>query len=388
MDFQLTAEQQAFKETVRALAEKEFKPLAAKWDQEESYPYPNVHKLVEARLVGMTIPPEYGGEGKSVFDAIIATEEVARVCGVTGRLVVEGNLGTVGALVHYGTEEQKRKYLPLICQGEKPCIAITEPEAGSAATELQTCAHLEGDHYVVNGRKWFITGAGESSLYLVFLRLQDVPGARGIGGLLIEKGMPGFFFGKRIPMMGLRGIPEGELIFEDCRVPRHNLLVDAGEGFKKLMRAYNGQRCGAAAVALGIAQGAFDEALRYVQKRKQFGQALAEFQGIQWMLADMAIKLETARLLIYQASTKAKETLLPPMQETAMAKVYAGEMAIDVTNMALQIHGGYGYSRELPLERMARDARMFTIGGGTAQVLRNVIASQLLDRKHSASHAP
>lgn len=381
MDFQLTAEQQKLKEQVRVLAEKEFKPVAAKWDQEESYPYANVQHLVAAGLFGMTIPLQYGGGGKSVLEAILATEEVARVCGVTGRLVVEGNLGVVGALVHYGTEEQKRKYLPLICQGEKPCIAITEPEAGSAATDLQTQARLDGDSYVVNGRKWFITGAGVSNLYLVFVRLKEVAGAKGIGGLLVEKGTPGFSFGKRMPMMGLRGIPEGELIFEECRVPRENLLVDAGDGFKKLMQAYNGQRCGAAAVALGIAQGAYDEALYYTQNRRQFGQTIAQFQGIQWMLADMAMKLETARLLIYQACAKAKHTLLPPMLETAMAKVYAGEAAIEVTNMALQMFGGFGYSRELPLERMVRDARMFTIGGGTAQVLRNVIASQLLRRK-------
>ncbi|RMF87720.1 MAG: acyl-CoA dehydrogenase [Nitrospinota bacterium] len=383
MKFILSPEQEMLRKMVRELAEKEFRPRAARWDREEAYPWENVEPLVQAGLMGMTIPPEYGGGGKGVLETIIAAEEIARVCGVTARLVVEGNLGTVGVLVHYGSEAQKRKYLPWICQGEKPAIAITEPEAGSAATDLQTTAELDGDHYVLNGTKCFITGAGVSRLYLVFARFNRVPGARGIGALLVEKGTPGFSFGRRTPMMGLRGIPEGELIFTGCRVPRENLIVEPGEGFKRLMQAYNGQRCGAAAVALGIAQGAFDLAVRYTQERRQFGRELADFQGIQWMLADMAIALEAGRLLLYRAAAAAGGTLLPPALETAMAKTYIGEMAVEVTNTALQIHGGYGYSRDLPLERMVRDARMFTIGGGTAQMLRTLIASQVLGRKIS-----
>jgi alkylation response protein AidB-like acyl-CoA dehydrogenase len=379
MDFQLTPEQAALRDRVREVAEREFRPRAAHWDETEEYPHENVKRLVELGLMGMTIPRQYGGGGRPLLDPLLAVEEGARACGVTGRIIVDSNFGPTSAIIHYGTEAQKRKFLPMIVQGDKPAVAITEPEAGSAATDLKTSARLVGDHYVVNGRKRWITGGGVSHIYVVFVRLTDQPGAAGIGGLIVELGTPGFRIGKREKAMGLRGIPETELIFEDCRVPRENLLVGPGDGFKQLMMAYNAQRLGAAAVALGIAQGAFDLALEYAGQREQFGRPIGSFQGLQWMLADMAIRLKAARLLIWEPAAAAGHAL-PAPYDTAIAKTYAGEVAIEVTNAALQIFGANGYSREFPLERMLRDARMFTIGGGTAQVQRNVIASHLLGR--------
>ena len=382
MSFKLTEEQEMLVKTARDLAQKEFKQKAAHWDQTETYPHENVKRLVDLGLIGMTIPPEYGGGGRPLIDALLVVEEIAKTCGTTARIVVETNMGVVGALMIHGTEAQKKKYLPMVCNGDKPAIAITEPNAGSAATELSTKAEKQGSNYVLNGSKCFITGGGVSNIYLVFARLNDEPGAKGIGGIFVDAGTPGFKVGKREPMMGLRGIPETQLFFEDCVVPEENLLVGAGDGFKKLMTAYNGQRLGAATVALGIAQGAMDEAVTYVQERKQFGRPISDFQGVQWMLADMHIKLEASRLLLHRAANNAGYGL-PDHMEAAIAKAFTGDVAIQVTNDALQLFGGYGYSREYPLERMARDVRMFTIGGGTVQMLRTVIATKLLKKKIS-----
>jgi hypothetical protein len=382
MLFTLTPEQQELQRRARRVADAEVRLRAARVDQTEEFPLDNVQTLVRERFMGMTIPSQYGGGGRPVLDVVLVIEQIARACGTTARIVVEGNLGTVGAITHLGSDAQKAHYLPWVCQGEKPAIAITEKEAGSAATEMQTRAVAEGDCYILDGQKWLITGAGASRLYLVFARFDGISGAAGIGGLLVEKGMPGFRIGKREPMMGLRGLPEGELLFEHCRVPRENLLIGAG-GFKHLMSAYNGQRVGAATVALGLAQGAHEEAVRFAKERKQFGRSIATFQGLQWMMADMAIQLDAARLLIYRAAANAGQGF-PDRHEAAIAKTFAAEMAIQVTNQALQIFGGRGYSREFPLERMVRDARMFTIGGGTAQVLRNIIATQVLGKDAEA----
>lgn len=379
MLFSLSPEQQELQTRARTVADEEFRSRAAGIDQTEEFPDDNVQALVRERFMGLTIPEEYGGRGGSVLDAVLVVEQVARVCGTTARIVVEGNLGTAGAITHYGSKAQKQKYLPWISAGEKPAICITEKEAGSAANDMRTQARLDGDSYVVDGQKWWITGAGTSRLYLLFARFNETPGAAGLGGLLVEKGTPGFQIGKREPAMGLRGLPEGELIFEGCRVPRENLLVGEG-GFKQLMSAYNGQRVGAAAVALGLAQGAYEEAVQFARQRKQDGRAIASFQGIQWMLADMTMQIEAARLLIYRAAANAGKGL-PDRHEAAMAKTFTSEMAVQVTNQALQIFGARGYSREYPLERMVRDARMFTIGGGTAQVMRNIIATKVLGRE-------
>jgi hypothetical protein len=379
MLFSLTSDQLDLQRRARTVADEEIRPRAAHVDKTEEYPLDNIQTLVREKFMGMTIPQQYGGGGQPVVDAVLVIEQIARACGTTGRIVVEGNLGTVGAVTHLGSEIQKAKYLPWVCEGEKPAICITEPEAGSAATDMRTNAVLQGDDYVLNGKKWWITGAGTSRLYLVYTRFNGKPGAAGIGGLLLERDTPGFRIGKREPTMGLRGLNEGELFFEDCRAPRENLLIGEG-GFKQLMSAYNGQRVGAATVALGLAQGAYEEAVRFSKERTQGGQPISSFQGLQWMLADMTIQIEAARLLIYRAAANAG-LKFPSRHEAAVAKTFAGEMAIQVTNQALQFFGARGYSRDWPLERMVRDARMFTIGGGTAQVLRNIIAAEVLGER-------
>jgi 3-sulfinopropanoyl-CoA desulfinase len=345
MRFPLTAEQEAIQARARALADQEFRDRAARWDEREEYPWENVKQLVEAGLMGMTIPVAYGGQGRSLLDVILAIEQVARVCGVTGRLLVDSNLGPVGAIVHHGTEAQKRKYLPRVVRGDKPAIAITEPAAGSAASDLETRAERDDDGWRLTGRKRWITGL-------------TVTG--------------------RERAMGMRGIPEGEVVFDRCRVPVEDLLLPAG-GFKRLMSAYNGQRLGAATVAMGIAQGALEAAVRYAGEREQFGKPIGQFQGLRWMVADMALQVEAARQLIYRAAANAGDGL-PDMVEAAMAKTLASETAVRVTNDALQIFGASGYSRDLPLERMVRDARMFTIGGGTVQMMRNLVAGAWLGR--------
>ena len=380
MDFSLTPVQQALKARARELADTAFRDRAARWDAAEEYPWDNVKDLVTAGLMGLTIPTAYGGAGGSVLDVVLVIEEIARVCGVTARIVVEGSLGVVGALTAYGSEAQKRRYFPWVLEGDKPAIAITEPEAGSAATDLRTRADEAPEGYRLTGEKRWITGAGISRLYLVYCRLGAEAGARGIGGVLVEKDMAGFSIGERDQTMGLRGIPEGRLHFNGCRVPRESVLVAPPDGFKKLMEAYNGQRLGAAAVALGLAQGAYELALAYAGERRRFGRPIGEFQGIRWKLADMAIALDAARLLVYRAAAKAGSGF-PDAVEAAKAKTFAAETAQAVTNQALQIHGAAGYGRGLPLERMARDARMFAIGGGTVEMMRNLIADRLLPTK-------
>ena len=357
-----------------------FRERAARWDAAEEYPWDNVKDLVRAGLMGITVPKAYGGRGGSVLDVLLVVEEVARVCGVTARILVEGSLGVVGALAAYGTEAQKRRYFPWVLEGEKPAIAITEPEAGSAATDLATRADEAPGGYALSGEKRWITGAGTSRLYLVYCRMGREPGARGIGGIFVERDMPGFQIGERDRTMGLRGIPESRLHLDRCHVPTSNLLVGPPDGFKKLMAAYNSQRLGAATVALGLAQGAYELARAYAGERHQFGRAIAEFQGIRWKLADMAIRLDAARLLIHRAAVNAGSSF-PDALEAAKAKTFAAEMAQEVTNQALQIHGAAGYGRALPLERMVRDARMFAIGGGTVEMMRNLIADRILPTK-------
>ncbi len=377
MDFTLTPDQARLKARARELADTVFRERAARWDEREEYPWDNVKELVGAGFMGITIPVAYGGLGGSVLDVLLVVEEVARVCGVTARIVVEGNLGVVGALTAYGTEAQKRRYFPWVLEGEKPAIAITEPEAGSAATDLATSADEAPEGYAITGEKRWITGAGTSRLYLVYCRMSTAPGAEGIGGVFVERDAPGFTIGERDHTMGLRGIPEGRLHFARCHVPKDHVLVAPPDGFKKLMQAYNGQRLGAATVALGLAQGAYELALRFAAERRQFGRPIGDFQGIRWKLADMAIKLDAARLLIHRAAATSGAGF-PDALQSAKAKTFAAEIAQEVTGQALQIHGAAGYGRGLPLERMVRDARMFAIGGGTVEMMRNLIADRIL----------
>ncbi len=381
MDFDLTEEQKRVQAKAREIAVSRIAPKAAVWDRTEEYPWENARVLAEAGFMGMNVPREFGGAERPLIEAVLVVEEMAKVCGITGRIVVDSNMGVVGAIVRYGTEEQKRKYLPMVLAGDKPAIAITELEAGSAATDMQTRAVRDGDEYVMNGKKKWITGAGVSRVNLVFARVVHGGEEQGIGAFIVEAGAEGFRIGERAFMMGLRGIPEGEEIFENCRVPAENLLTI---GFGRLMAAYNAQRVGAGTVALGIAEGAFAQAVEYAKRREQFGRPIAEFQGLQWMLADARIQLDAARLLLHRAAVQLDpRTGFPDVHLAAIAKTFSAETAIKVTNDALQIFGAAGYSRDLPLERMARDARMFTIGGGTTQAQRNMIASSIFGRKFS-----
>ena len=386
VEFALSDQATQMQLLARRLAQEQFRLQAAEIDRTEQYPWDNVNALAANGIMGHTVSTQYGGGGGALIEAIVAVEEVAKVCGTTARVVVEGNMGAVGAIGAYGSEEQKQRYLPLIVAGDKPAICITEPDAGSAATDMRTTAVRDGDDYVVDGHKRWITGAGISKIYLIFARIKENAHDFGIGGIIAEAGSPGLEVGKRWPMMGLRGLPECDVHLRGCRLGAGNLLVRDG-GFRKLMTAYNSQRLGAATVAMGVAEGAFDEAVAYSQERHQFDRPISDFQGLQWMLADMAIATTTCRAMIYRAAENAA-TGFPDSTEAAISKVYASEMAIQVTNSALQVFGAYGYSREYPVERMVRDARMFTIGGGTAQLQRNLIASALLGRKLDQRREP
>lgn len=381
--FGLTAAQAELQGRARRLAEDIAGPLAAETDRSETYPWPVVEALTAEGFMGQTVPKALGGPGRSIFETVLVIEELAAQCGVSGRIMVEANMGAVGAILAYGSEDQRRIAAEHVLSGDKPAICITEPEAGSDATSMTSTARRDGDGWVLSGKKHWITGGGVSRLHLVFARIDEEDG---IGGFIAFAGDEGLKIGVREPAMGLRGIPETEVIFDNLRLTGDRLILPPGgvkRGFAGLMDAYNAQRVGAAAVALGIARGAFETARNFLRKREQFGRRLAEFQGLQWMLADMAVKIDAARLMIWRAALSAEgtESGFPDPALTARAKIMASEMAVEVTNAALQLHGAAGYSRRKPLERMVRDARMFTIGGGTAQMLRNLVAGDVLDMK-------
>lgn len=382
--FDLTKEQIQVQQAARELAQSDIRDNAAGVDKTEKYPWDNVEKLKDAGFMGMTIPAEYGGRGLSYLDAVIVIEQMAQCCGVSGRIVVEANMGAIGAITKYGNEKQKQRAAALILNGDKPAICITEPDAGSAATEMTTTAVKKGDRYIVNGKKHWITGGGVSKLHLIFARVVENDEFQGIGGFIaVRDEDKGLRIGKREPAMGLRGIPETEIYLEDLEITEDMALIPPQgikRGFAGLMNAYNGQRVGAATVALGIAQGAYELAIDYAKSREQFGRPIAEFQGLQWMIADMSIGLAAAQALVYKAAANTGDGF-PDMRDAAQAKVLASETAIKVTNDALQIFGSAGYSRNQPLERMARDARMFTIGGGTAQILKTQVAGSILGMK-------
>lgn len=381
MDFELTEGQKMLKQTVHDFAEKEVRPKAAEWEEKGKFVSQEyIKKLADMGLLGLPIDEKYGGQGQGNLEGVLAIEQLARVSTLGCMPVFESALGAVRMIEVLGTEEQKQKFIPPVCRGEKMVAAgMTEPEAGSALTDLKTKAILQDDYYIINGQKRFCTGGGEAGIYVVFARLTEQEGARGIGAIIVEKGSHGFSFGNEERLMGLHGMPHCDLLFDNCQVPQENLLIPAGR-FRELMMASNLERFAEGAGALGLAQGAFEEALKYSQERKQFGKDICEFQAIQLMLADMAIKVESARLLLYKAAANAGAGL-PSLLEVIMAKCACSEVAREVIASALQIHGGYGYSKEYPLERMWRDAWQYGIGGGTVQMNKVVIAQELLHRR-------
>jgi 3-sulfinopropanoyl-CoA desulfinase len=388
MDLGLSRDEIALQARARAFSREVARPRAAQIDRDERYPLDIVTALGQAGFLGMTMPKALGGKDASFLDAVLVVEEMAKSCTVTARIVVETNMGALSTVMAYGSEAQKKLAARLVLEGDKPAICITEPEAGSDATAMTTRADRRGDKFIINGRKHWITGAGVSRLHLIFARVFDENGdALGIGGFLaVSDDAKGLLVTKREQTMGLRGMPEGELTFENLEVPADMAVLPPSgyrRGFADLMNAYNSQRVGAGTVAMGIAAGALELALDFAQEREQFGRPIGEFQGLQWMLADMQTQVTAARLMLYQAarSRGADGSAFPDPMLAAQAKIFASESAIRIVNDALQIFGARGYSRELPLERMARDVRMFTIGGGTAQVLRTLVASKLLGWK-------
>ena len=370
-----------------------FAPRAAEWDRTRSYCWQNASDMASAGLMGMTIPTKYGGKGASYLDVVVAVEEIAKACTLSARVLVEANMGGISAVMAYGTEAQRRFAAPIVLAGDKPAICITEPDAGSAATEMQTTARKVGATYVLNGCKHWITGGGISKLYLIFARVQDeAADEQGIVAFILhhdpENGIvpKGFNIVGHEYTMGLCGMPEATLEFDDLVIAEEMMLMPPSglrRGFADLMNAYNSQRVGAGTIAMGVAAGALDHAKRYLKERQQFGRPLAEFQGLQWMLADMDASVHASRLMLREAAASRgpNGSQFPDLMMAARAKAYASEAAIKVVNDALQIFGARGYGDKEPIERMYRDVRMFTIGGGTAQILKTQIAGHLLGIK-------
>jgi len=376
--FKLTEEQEMIRKTVRDFAETEIAPKAAEMDEKEEYDWGLWDKMGEMGLTGIPYPEEYGGAGMDNLCYAIAVEELSRVCGSSSVLISAHTSLCAWPIYYFGTEEQKQKYLIPLCEGTTMgAMGLTEPAAGSDAGSMKLAARLEGGEYELNGTKIFITNAGRADTYVIFASTDRSKGVKGTSAFIVEKGTPGFTFGKKEHKMGIRASYTYELVFENCRIPKENLLGQEGQGFKIAMMLLDGGRIGIAAQALGLAQGAFDQAVAFSKQREQFGKPISANQGLQWMMADMATRIEAARLLIYQAAYL-KDAGQPYGKQSAMAKLYASETAMWVTTKAVQIHGGYGYSREYPVERMMRDAKITEIYEGTSEVQRIVIAANIL----------
>jgi len=378
MEFGFSKEHTLLKQMYREFAENEVKPLAAEIDEEERFPVETIKKMVKSGFMGIPFPKKYGGEGGDNIGYAIAVEELSRVCATTG-VILSAHV-SLGAhpIYEFGTEEQKQKYLIPLANGEKlGAFALTEPNAGTDASAQQTTAVLDGDSYILNGSKIFITNAGYAQTYIIMAMTDKSAGTRGISAFIVDADTTGFTVGPKEKKLGIRGSSTCELIFENCRVPKENLIGKEGMGFKVAMKTLDGGRIGIAAQALGIAQGALDETISYVKERMQFGKPISAFQNTQFQLADMASKIEASRLLVYKAAYN-KDKGLPYSYEAAMAKLVAAETAMEVTTKAVQLHGGYGYTREYPVERMMRDAKITEIYEGTSEVQRMVISANLL----------
>ncbi|MCQ2561011.1 MAG: acyl-CoA dehydrogenase [Clostridia bacterium] len=378
MNFTLTKEQELVRKMYRDFAQNEVKPLAEELDEEERFPSETVPKLAKLGCFGIPFPKEYGGAGGDNLAYAMCVEEMAKVCGTTA-VVISAHTSLCCAPIYYwGTEEQKMKYLPDLCAGKKlGAFGLTEPNAGTDASGQQTVAVDMGDHWVLNGTKCFITNASEASVFVVFAMTDPSLGNKGISAFIVEKDFPGFSVGKHEKKMGIRGSATCDLIFEDCIVPKENLLGELGKGFKIAMHTLDGGRIGIASQALGLGEGAIDETVAYTQERKQFHKRLSQFQNTQFQLADMKCKADAAQLLVYRAAI-AKDNHDPLLgMYAAEAKLFAAEMASDVTRRAVQLFGGYGYTREYPVERMMRDAKITEIYEGTSEVQRMVISSNM-----------
>lgn len=379
MDFRLTKQQEMMQKLCREFAVNEIEPIAAEIDEEERYPFETVEKMRRYGLMGIQFPKELGGSGGDTICYSIAIEEASRFCGTTGCII--SSHATLGCwpIYKYGTPEQKETWLRPLISGQKTgAFGLTEPNAGTDSAGQQTTADKQEDgSYILNGSKVFITGGGVADTYIIFAMTDKSQGNRGISAFIVDKNDPGFSIGKIEHKMGIRGSQTSEILFEDIKLPADRLLGKENGGFKIAMTTLDGGRIGIASQALGIAQGALDQAVKYMKERVQFGKSLDKFQGLQWMVADMEVAIEASRLLIRRAAFN-KDHGLPYTKEAAMAKLFASETAMEVTTKCLQLHGGYGYIREYPMERMMRDAKITEIYEGTSQVQRMVIAGQVL----------
>lgn len=378
MDFSVSKQEDLFLQMVREFATNEVKPLAAEVDEQERFPIETVKKMGKIGLMGIPIPTKYGGQGGTTQMYSMAVEELSRVCATTGVVLSAHTSLCAEPILMFGTEDQKQKYLPKLSSGEWiGAFGLTEPNAGTDAAMQQTMAEDAGDHWILNGSKIFITNASEAQVFVVFAMTDKSLGTKGISAFIVEKGFKGFSIGKKEKKLGIRGSATCELIFENCIVPKENLLGSLGKGFKIAMMTLDGGRLGIASQALGIAQGAMDETVKYVKERKQFGRSIAQFQNTQFQLANLETKIQAARLLVRSAAYRV-DNGLPYSKDAAMAKLYCAETAMEMTTKAIQFHGGYGYTREYPIERMFRDAKITEIYEGTSEVQRMVISAHLL----------
>jgi butyryl-CoA dehydrogenase len=381
IEFSLGEEQLALKEMTAQVARDRYAPQAQEWDESFSF-FPKEEKkfLAELGLMGICLPEEYGGAGSDLVDALIAVEELAKECQLAAFYVFEANTGPARVVDLFGSDEQKERFLPPIAAGEKVmAVAISEPDAGSAATDMTSKAYRDGDELVLTGTKRWCSGGGVAEQYLVYCRLNDEPGARAIGAVVVEDGTPGLTYGKQEQFMGFHGIPSADLFFDEVRIPVENMIVEAG-GFGRLFTAFSIERLGNATMSLAIGQACLDRTAAYVQERQQFGKDIVEFQAVQLGLSEMIMQTEAARLLIYRAAAKAGRGA-PVTLEASMAKAYANEMAKHVSDLAIQLHGANGYSREYGIERYHRDAHGWALGGGTPTIQRSRIVSEYLGRR-------
>ncbi len=382
MDFRLTKEQEQLRDAARRFARAELPALAREMEEKnEPVPREMMKRYASLGFLGINLPEKYGGHGLSHLEAVLVVEELAQISPAVAFPVFESSFGPILAIAHFAPEALRKRLIPQVVSGERiVAVSMSEPDAGSALTDLRTRASADGDELRLSGQKRWCSGAGHADGYLVYCRMSDDPGAKGIGAVYVEKGAEGFSFGKQEQLMGFRGVPSADMYFDDVRIREENIVVPAGGGFRKLMEAFDLERCGNATMSLAIAQGALDYALEYVQERKQFGKPIIEFQAVQTRLADMAIKVEAARLLIYQAVSNASAGL-PSIRESSIAKCFANEIVREVAGSALQVMGAYGYSKEYPIEQRLRDAWGWGIAGGAIDIQKVNIASTLVGRR-------